>query len=277
MSKNITMQYFKSFLIPTLQCQYQPIGEPLKKPIEDFLHRNIDSPQDSDTLKIIKSNHHTQVLRININQTSLIVKSFKMRRLRDSLQHSRRALAEHNNNLEAAKRGIRTPHLYAYFEKRRFGLVKRCGVVMEDVCDYTELRKLVLSGRRSCFDAIAILKELYLRGISHIDTSPNNILINNQNGSFAIIDWQYCSFYPQANDLSLCMMAAVFLRYTWMRPEDLLWEQWIEELFNTCRPAISLEKMKKSVGIMQNRKLHWTARLSLDFCGLGLEKLWKRA
>jgi tRNA A-37 threonylcarbamoyl transferase component Bud32 len=197
-----------------------------------------------------------------------------MHRFKDSIGHKRFAFSELQNNTLARQRGIHTPMCCAYFEQLLFGLVWQSGVVMEDLVDHTELANLMSSGKRTMFDAIPIFKELYCRGVNHIDMSPKNIFVRERDNHFVVIDWQYCSFYPSANDLQLCLMAAVFLLYNNMNYEDSMWHLWLKALFDQCHPEISYDKMLQAVRIMRNRRLRRPARLNLDVSGLGLKEIW---
>jgi hypothetical protein len=230
--------------------------------------------QPDERIRVVKSDDQTRVIQFQANGVPFTAKIFSIRRFKVSRRHRRYAFCELQNNTEARRRGINTPLCCAFFEKRSWGLVRQCGVIMETLADYTELTHLLDSGKRTLFDVILVIKELYQRGVNHIDVSPKNIFIREQDNHFAVIDWQYCSFLQSRNDLYLCLTAAKFLNYSNIKSPDLRWRQWLKALFEQCCPDISYDKLQKAVDIMQNRKLHLEARLGLDALGLGVDKIW---
>jgi len=225
-------------------------------------------------IRVVKSDDQTRLIQFQTNGVPLTVKIFSLRCLKDSLRHQRYAFSELQNNTEARRRGINTPLCFAYFEKRYCGLVRQCGVIMETLVGYTELAHLLDSGKRIPSDAIPVIKELYDRGVNHIDVSPKNLFLRERDNHFAVIDWQYCTFHQPPNDIHLCLMANTFLRRNNIKSGDPRWHLWLKKTFEQCRPAISYDKLHKAVDIMQNRKLHLEARLGLDASGLGVDTVW---
>jgi hypothetical protein len=230
--------------------------------------------QPDGRIRVVKSDDQTRVIQFQANGVPLTAKIFSIRRFKVSRRHRRYAFSELQNNTEARRRGINTPLCCAYFEKRYCGLVQQCGVIMETLADYTELAHLLDSGKRTISDAIPVIKELYDRGVNHIDVSPKNVFMRQRDNHFAVIDWQYCTFHQPPNDIHLCLMANTFLRRNNIKSGDPRWHLWLREIFEQCRPAISYDKLQKAVDIMQNRKLHLEARLGLDASGLGVDTVW---
>ena len=231
--------------------------------------RPVDSiiPLESD-----KTDKRNRVMRFKSNGISYIAKIFRMRNIKDCFKNKKFAFSELKNNHTAAMLGIVTPRCYAYFEQRPMGIIRQTGLIMEDLNDFTEFRHLLSCGKLTIFDVIPVINELFHKGVNHIDFSPKNILYRPGDKRYAIIDWQYCSFYPSSNDLQLCLAAAMF--YNKLNSEDALCRRWLEILYNQCRPGITFDKMQRAVSAMQNRRLTRTARLNLDVSGLGLEGVW---
>lgn len=243
--------------------------------IRDFLNGDMSHICQSKTLEIIRTSKSSRIVRLWLNQKSVILKIFHRHKFKDKLRGRPTGPTEYRNLIEAAKRNIRTPKCYMYFEKKYCGFLKYSGIVMEDIRDYTEFSKLYANGQSTYFDVIPLLNELYVHGVNHSDFSPRNVFLNVRNKGFTVIDWQYCSFYPKTSSVSLCMMAATFLRYMGVYADTGIWRQWLDELREQCGPDISADKLYDAVRIMQNKKLHWKSRLGLDICGLGLESVWQ--
>jgi hypothetical protein len=230
--------------------------------------------QPDKRIRVVKSDDQTHVIQFQANGMPFTAKIFSICRFKVSRRHRRYAFSELQNNTEARRRGINTPLCCAFFEKRSWGLVRQCGVIMETLVDYTELTHLLDSGKRTLFDVIPVIKELYQRGVNHIDVAPRNVFLRQRDNNYAVIDWQYCSFHQPRNDLHLCLTAAKFLNCNNIKSPDSRWQPWLKVLFEQCCPDISYDKLQKAVNIMQNRKLHLEARLGLDALGLGVDKIW---
>lgn len=248
-----------------------PVSEDNLKMLSSF---DAAKQQPDEHIRVVKSDDKTRVIQFQADGVPFTAKVFSIRRFKTSRRHRGYAFSELQNNTEARRRGINTPLCCAFFEKRPWGLVWQCGVIMETLVDYTELTHLLDSGKRTVFDVIPVIKELYQRGVNHIDVAPRNVFFRLQDNNYAVIDWQYCSFHQPRNDLHLCLMAAKFLNCSNIKSPDPRWQSWLKTLFGQCCPAISYDKLQKAVDIMQNRKLHLEARLGLDASGLGVDKIW---
>ena len=248
-----------------------PVSEDNIKMLSSF---DAAKQQPNERVRVVKSDDKTRVIQFQADGVPFTAKIFSIHRFKASRRHRGYAFSELQNNTEARRRGINTPLCCAFFEKRPWGLVWQCGVIMETLADYTELTHLLDSGKRTLFDVIPVIKELYQRGVNHIDVAPRNVFLRQRDNNYAVIDWQYCSFHQSRNDLHLCLTAAKFLNYNNIKSPDPRWQSWLKTLFEQCRPDISCDKLQKAVDIMQNRKLHLEARLGLDALGLGVDKIW---
>jgi hypothetical protein len=248
-----------------------PISESNINTLSSF---DASKQQPDERIRVVKSDDKMCVIQFQANGASFTAKIFSIRRFKDSRRHRRYAFTELQNNTEARRRGINTPLCCAFFEKHSWGLVRQSGVIMETLADYAELTHLLNSGKRTLSDVIPVIKELYLRGVNHIDVAPKNVFLRQRDNNYAVIDWQYCSFHRPRNNLHLCLTAAKFLNYNNIKSPDSRWQPWLKVLFEQCCPDISYDKLQKAVDIMQNRKLHLEARLGLDASGLGVDKIW---
>ena len=248
-----------------------PVSEGNIKMLSSF---DTAKQQPDGSIRVIKSDDKTRVIQFQADGAPFTAKIFPVRYFKVSRRHRRYAFSELQNSTEARRRGINTPLCCAFFEKRSWGLVRQCGVIMETLADYTELTHLLDSGKRTLSDVIGVIKELYQRGVNHIDVAPRNVFFRQRDNNYAVIDWQYCSFHQPRNDLHLCLTAAKFLNCNNIKSPDSRWQPWLKVLFEQCCPDISCDKLQTAVDIMQNRKLHLEARLGLDASGLGVDKIW---
>ena len=245
-----------------------------------LLSFDFDRPMPDSITAIFKGSlsKRTRVVRFQSGGVSYIAKIFRpyhIRNLiRDHITHKRYIFSELKNNVLAASRGISTPRLYAYFEQTFLGLVRQTGIVMEDLKDHTLLRDLLNCGKRTIFDTLPVLEKLFRKGIYHIDLNTKNILLRESDNHWTLIDWPYCSFHPQLNDLQLLFMAATMLRSAKIDPADPQWLTWNKALYAQCCLKVSFDKMLKAVQIMQSRKPSKSPRMSLDISQLGLDGVW---
>jgi len=233
--------------------------------------------QNNDADDVLKIDRRTCVTHVMAHDFPVIIKTYRMNRFKDSLHHKRYAFSEFQNNLKAAQRGIPVPKCYAYFEKREYGLVKQCGVVMQAIDELTPFKVLLDAGEASQFDIIPLMKKLYESGVNHYDLSPSNIFYRAGTSDFSVIDWQYSSFFSPRQDLQMCLTAAIFLHYTNTNPLSAVGTEWLSVLYKTCAPGISFELMTSAVYAMRDRhKLHWRDGLKLDADKLGLKNIWSK-
>jgi len=259
---------------PSLRCVPSKASVIPAEFVRGFLRGNLEQ-LDASKYEALRVTGRSSVYRAAYGEASLIVKIYTMHRFKDSVHHKRYGWAEWHNNTRARGHGIRTPQPYVYFESRGWGLVRQCGVIMEDLQkDFAPLKQQVQDKQREHGAAISVLKELYRRGVNHCDLSPSNIFFSKRSDDFSVIDWQYSSFFPRPNALSLCMMAATYLRYIQAARTEALWQNFVMELYEQCRPEIAVEKMKAAIDKMQHTDLHWKARVYLKVKELGLCDLW---
>lgn len=213
---------------------------------------------DGNRLKIYR---RRSIFRIQNGDLSLVVKAFPFNHIKDKLRWKNYALAEFRNNRRARSLGIRTPGCYALFQIRRRGLVENCGVVMEDLQDYTDLASLAEKDETQILRAAPVIAALYATGVDHLDVTPTNVFFHKSTGAPAIIDWQYCRFHPPRNDVQLAMQAAHFLNFAEVEPHNELWTRWIAELHHKTGARMDLTVMKDNIENLQKQKLRVCDRL----------------
>ncbi len=215
--------------------------------------------------KILKQDTRRCIVRVDANKGPLIIKSFPFTKLKEKLKYKKYGLAEITNNIKARGLGITAPSYYAYFESRRYGLVQINGCIMECLDEHTPLEEIYGQDHKYLHIAIPVLKELFNKGVNHIDISPSNIFFQDNKTDFSIIDWQYCSFHTPNDPLQLAVHAAHFLRgiKTGLTPD--LQTEWLEQLYLSSNPDISKDSFLEAVGYLQNNKLSIKDRLTLNF------------
>jgi len=221
----------------------------------------------NDNTGLLKSGRRIEVYQLQNFQPPLIVKAFPLSALKFKLKYKKYALSEMCNNLQAEKTGLRVPACYLYFEERPWGLVNRCGVVMEKLQGYRDLADWAGEEKSHLYHAIDAIIDLYKRGVNHIDPSPFNIFWNPAECCTAIIDWQYCGFTELGDDRQLLLHAAHFVR---VAKHDAGLEDsqaWLAKLHEQSKTgmdwAIFEKDVAKIIQMMDNKQLSTEDRLKL--------------
>ncbi|OQA02673.1 MAG: 3-deoxy-D-manno-octulosonic-acid kinase [Planctomycetes bacterium ADurb.Bin401] len=242
-----------------------------------LLSFDFKKPQPDKITTIFKGNSkkRTRVMRFESNGTSFVTKIFRpycaRKIFRNHLTHKRYVFSELKNCVQAARLGISTPKMYAYFEQTILGFVYQSGIIMEDLYDHTRLTNLLVAGKRTIFDCLPVFKEFFFKGIYHMDTNTRNLLFRESDSHFTIIDWQESKFYPRLNDSQLCAMVAKMFFSAGISQEDPQWRLWIQALYEECRPGISLEEMLNAVQILQSKRIPTAFRNNPDISQSALE------
>jgi tRNA A-37 threonylcarbamoyl transferase component Bud32 len=222
-----------------------------------------DAP-DASQVEILKTGRRRSVFSVTVGNRSVLVKSFPFQKINESLRWKRYAPTEVANNFRAARRGISTPECYGLFVKKRFGLVKNCGVVMENLMGWSELQELADRDQSELFRAIPVLIELYNAGVNHIDVSPTNLMFDSDGERYCIIDWQYCSFHEARNDMQLVLQGAHFLKYANLEVGTSFWLEWITELHRQSETSLPLQEFQRAIEGVQPVRIPIMNRLQLD-------------
>ncbi|OQA02672.1 MAG: hypothetical protein BWY69_00931 [Planctomycetes bacterium ADurb.Bin401] len=168
------------------------------------------------------------------------------------------------NTIHAAKLGISTPRIYAYFEQTFLGLVRQTGIIMEDIHDHTQLKYLLKSGKRTILDCLPVYKEFFSKGIYYLDSNTKNLMLRESDNHFTIIDWQNSLFYPRINELQFCYMAAKMFRCAGINPESEQGRFWLNTIYEQCNFKINFEQMVKNVLRMRDINTHAAAQITPD-------------
>lgn len=156
-------------------------------------------------------------------QTALIVKAFLLTTLRKRLKHHRFGLNEASNMLTAAQRGLPTPRLFGYGQRRtRLGLPDRQVLLIESLDAHTALLDLlqpIREERDAVRDLLArttpLFTSLYHAGCLHIDVNAANVMLAaavDANRPAALIDFQHARFRDRPSVEWLLFEAGHFAR-----------------------------------------------------------------
>ncbi|MCP4680809.1 MAG: hypothetical protein GY864_00570 [Desulfobacterales bacterium] len=225
------------------------------------LFNKLEAPNGS-FIEILKQGTRRSVLRIkNFSEIheSMIVKGFPLNKIESRLKYRKYGLAEFINYHHAKEAGIPIPECHAYFEVRKFGLVEANGLLIEDLSEYVDLETAGIEFPEKRLEllksGVLLLKTLFEKGVNHIDTTPQNILLSRDGKDMKLIDWQYVSFVQSRLPIQLILQARQFMRYGKLSIRNADGLEWLQALYDNCRPEIEshiflevmnkLEKLKK--------------------------------
>ena len=198
-------------------------------------------------VKLLKRYRRRSIFSMENNGLPIVIKAFPFERIKDAWRWRKYAPAELGNNLRAGSLGIPVPVCYGLFCVRRYGLVVNCGIVMEQLCNHTDLAQLSATNESQVFRAIPTLVSMYTTGVHHLDVNPSNFFFNNETGRTVIIDWQKCEFQAPRNDAQLVLQGAHFLNYSQVALAGALWTDWVGELHRQSACGLGLLELQNEI------------------------------
>lgn len=171
--------------------------------LEDFI-RNLPETFDSAG-EIIQKKRNT-IKKLTVNNLSLNIKQYRkpifINRIVYSFFRKTKAFKAYHNAITVIKKGFLTPASIAFIEEYQGGLLTTSYFVSKQISDTREIREYYsseISGNEQLFSAFALYTaQLHNAGILHLDYSPGNILISENNGEyqFTLVDINRMHFEP---------------------------------------------------------------------------------
>lgn len=173
------------------------------------LKRYVTAENRSDKI-LFSTRKRRQVFAIkNASGSGVIVKKeFLWRHKKNCFHVKDFSYAEVINHSGFTPQTYRIPKLYGYFEKRILGLPVECGLIMEYLPDFRQIRP------QEYQQIPAVLADLCQQGYFHGDVNTKNILKCDTTDEFAIIDLQTACKVPEKSLPHLIRMAGCFLYST---------------------------------------------------------------
>lgn len=147
--------------------------------------------------KIIQKKRNI-IKSLNVNDININIKLFKkpifINRIVYSFFRKSKAYKAYYNALEVIKRGFNTPKAIAYIEIKETGLLALSYFVSTQIENVKEIREHYFSKAKEDQDLLTAFAqytaELHNAGILHLDYSPGNILISQEDNQykFSLVD-----------------------------------------------------------------------------------------
>lgn len=219
--------------------------------------------QEFAGLELLKSARQRLVLRMPYDGQTVILKLFPLSNPASRLRYKKYALREFQNYDRARAAGIPSPRCFGYIERRSFGFVNLCGVILEDLAEYRDALQLSAHGGyvQAAMRCIAPLGQLYETGVNHIDARDENILFRAD--VHKIIDWQYASFVEPRAAWFLEHLSAYFIRKAPEVERVALENIWLWELHTTAAHGSEFDTFQTRVKTLLANRQGTRARLAL--------------
>lgn len=221
-------------------------------------------------VQILKRARRRIILRINGRfgvAASIVLKSFPLANPLARLRYQKYGLAEFLNYQSAGRLGMPTPQAHAYFEQRACGLVRNCGLILEDLGEWKTLEDLLRTKMAARLEilshAIPLLRQMFATGVNHIDVAPRNLLLSPDASGVRVIDWQYASFVAPRRIEQLLLQSSHFLNHADLAAHSPEATAWLEGLHAACEVSLPLSRFQEAAAVLQSRKQRYRARLAL--------------
>lgn len=171
----------------------------------DRLKGIIDS-YTGNNCEVIHNGYFKKVVKCNYEHESFYVKQYTVRNVMDAIKSVfsiSKAQKEWNHAYNLLGYNLLTAEPVAYGEKRRFGMLKDCYIILKTVQDCISLKRVLLNSsihectggrekyKRSTFleGIISFIREMHDYGVFHGELHAENILVNSRNlTQFYLID-----------------------------------------------------------------------------------------
>jgi hypothetical protein len=180
-------------------------------------------------VQVLKHTFNRTVVRILPASEDLlpaVAKVFPMRSLRQYLYRWRRyAPSEAAKLLEAARRGLPVPAVYGLGLHRRWGLMRRSAVLMEDLAPLRPVGQLLRDSdgdaarqREIIMATVDVFVQMHNVGCCNLDINKGSVFLSEDLKAPArVVDFQYAWFVEEPDDEGLAYQAAHFS--AWCLPE----------------------------------------------------------
>jgi len=168
-------------------------------------------------------------------------------------RHKEYALDETARMIEAYNNGVPCPRVFAFGERRKYGLCKENFILMESnensVHPLQEIKKDNASKKISNEEILSRCKNLFLKlyggRCNHIDMSSGQVLINTKDSSLDMfIDFQYAVILNKKN---LSVLAFQLSRFSWsLYPhiDKKTLHEWSYDVIKSAKNNISILEMQ---------------------------------
>lgn len=163
--------------------------------LEEFI-RNL--PDIFNVMGEVIQNKRNVIKQLNVDSLSLNIKRFRkpifINRIIYSFFRKTKAYRAYHNAIAVEQKGFLTPTAIAYIEEYEGGLLSNSYFVSEQITNVKEIREYFWSevpGNEQLFSEFAqYTAQLHGAGILHLDYSPGNILISENEGKyqFTLVD-----------------------------------------------------------------------------------------
>ena len=246
---------------------FTPFPSTKPEQVEKLIRITRDSlRKEFEKTHILKKARQRLVVRIEAEDSPIIFKLFPLQKITSRLRHKKFARREFLNYLKASELEILTPACFGLIEQRKFGLVYRSGIILNDISNASNALNMSQStpyelAAEKCLPALSLL---YNKGAHHLDAREENILLTEK--EWFIIDWQYAKFVSPREEWLLEHLAAFFIKKAPNPEQESLTGNWLKKLHASSDHHLDFELFHSRVLLLLLKHQGMRARKNLRPC-----------
>ncbi len=223
--------------------------------------RGVMEPSAPYIYKVYKDDAQRHVFQLGTEQGPVLVKHFRLPRLKDKLRIGRFAQGEFMAHARAQARGLPLPKLLALYERRRCGIGVSCGLVYEFLEGFRDITQ-----QETAF-AAEMLAALYRGGVNHADFIRTNVMHNDATGETRLIDMENSTLLPPDSLKGLLMQTQRFIEFGGLGLEHPNSQALLRQVYEMANIAtkLSFNAFMNCIGQLLTRHRSRKERRRLDF------------
>lgn len=190
----------------------------------------------------------------------VIIKSYRLPRLKDKLGSSRFAPQEVIGHLHALKSGISAPALLGFFERKNcIGVPTLNGLIIEYLanCRHPSATEIDY--------AVRFFPLIYNAGLHFPDMMRDNIMIEKTSGTSYLIDFEGCTVLSKPEISSVLMCLARYIEYNALGFEHEVTQKLIASVYDSLSlKDFSFSDFHMSLKILSQKHLKTRERIKLS-------------
>ena len=204
------------------------------------------APQEA-ARHVFKDDAQRLVFRAETVCGPVLVKHFRLPRLKDRLRNGRFAKAEYLAHSRALAQGLPCPALVAVYERRRWGLCRECGLVYGFLDGFRDLAQ----GETAL--AAEMVARLSRAGINHADFVHTNVMVNDATGETRLIDLENSTAVPPGSIEAPLMQTQRFIEFGGLGFDHPESQAFIAQTHASLKTPLPLEDFRACVKILLQR------------------------
>ncbi len=200
------------------------------------------------TVSVFKDDAQRLVFRAETARGPVLVKHFRLPRLKDRLRSGRFANAEYLAHSRALAKGLPCPALLAAYERRSsWGLCRVCGLVYEFLEGFRDI------AQQETALAAEMIARLSRAGVNHADFVRTNVMVNDATGETRLIDLENSTAVPPGALEAPLMQTQRFIEFGGLGFDHPESQTFIVQVHAALKTPLPLEDFRTCVKLLLER------------------------